>query len=281
MLVTAPQAGPIHLRVGQYNVENMFDDIDDPDKADDDMKPKSPASLQAVADTLKTVDADVVALEEVENIDVLKDFLDSHLPGMYPNVTLVEGNDARGIDVAFVSKYPITRVESHKDDRFPVPHSNQLAGFRRDLLEVTVQLPQGPAVDLYATHLKAHSGGQPSDDLRLAEATQARKVVGEDQKADPDRFRILFGDMNDTPTTPTIQELEKPGPGHLNDALEGKPWSERDSHPTNGKPRRQIDFILYSDNLKEEFVGAEVHHLRNSNVASDHYMVSADFILQS
>ncbi len=278
MLLSANPA-PIHLRVGQYNVENMFDDIDDPNKKDDDMRPKSEQSLQAVADTLKAVDADVVALEEVENIDVLKDFLDSHLPGMYPNVTLVEGNDERGIDVAFVSKFPITRVESHKDDLFPVPNSSQPAGFRRDLLEVTVQLPDGPSVDLYATHLKAHSGGQPSDDLRLAEATQIRKIVSEDQKADPDGYRIVFGDMNDTPTTPPIQKLTQPGPGHLNDALDGKPWDERDSHPTSGKARRQIDFILYSDNLKEEFVGAQVHHFKNSNVASDHYMVSADFNL--
>jgi endonuclease/exonuclease/phosphatase family metal-dependent hydrolase len=274
MLVT-----PIHLRVGQYNVENMFDDVDDPNKADDDMEPKSEASLRAVADTLKKVDADVVALEEVENLEVLKDFLDSYLPGMYPNVTLVEGNDERGIDVAFVSKFPITREESHKDDRFPVPNTNEPGSFRRDLMEVTVQIPNGPSVDLYATHLKAHSGGQPADDLRLAEATQIRKIVAEDQRADPDRFRIVFGDMNDTPPTPPIQQLTKPGEGHLNDALDGKPWSERDSHPTSGKPRRQIDFILYSDNLKEEFVGAQVHRFKNANVASDHYMVSADFNL--
>lgn len=278
MLVSA-SAQPIQFRVGQYNVENMFDDVDDPNKSDDDMEPKSEASLRKVADTLKTVNADVVALEEVENIEVLQDFLDTHLPGMYPNVTLVEGNDGRGIDVAFVSKYPITRVESHKDDRFPVPNTSQEGWFRRDLLEVTVQIPNGPAVDLYTTHLKAHSGGQAADDLRLAEATQMRKIVAEDQAANPDGFQIVFGDLNDTPTTPPIKQLTDPGPGHLNDALDGKAWSERDTHPTSGKPRRQIDFILYSDNLKEEFVKAEVHRFQNANVASDHYMVSADFQL--
>lgn len=271
-------SSPVHLRVGTYNVENMFDDVNDPHKDDDDMEPKSERSLQVVADTLRRVDADVVALQEVENVEVLQDFLDEHLPGMYPNVVLVEGNDNRGIDVAFISKHPITRVETHKDDRFPIPNQSQPGFFKRDLLEVSVKLPEGPTVDLYATHLKSHGGGQAADEQRLGEATQIRNVLRDDYREDPDRFRIVMGDMNDTPPTPTIRAILTPGEGQVKDSLAGKPFQERDTHPA-GAPRRSLDFILYSDNLKEEFKEARVHRFPEARQGSDHYMVSADFLL--
>jgi hypothetical protein len=45
------------------------------------------------------MDLDVLAVQEVEDIEALKDFFRFHLDGLYPNIALIEGNDTRFIDV--------------------------------------------------------------------------------------------------------------------------------------------------------------------------------------
>jgi hypothetical protein len=46
------------------------------------------------------MDLDVLAVQEVEDIEALKDFVRFHLVALYPNIALIEGNDTRFIDVA-------------------------------------------------------------------------------------------------------------------------------------------------------------------------------------
>lgn len=43
--------------------------------------------------------ADILAVQEVEHIKILKQFNSDFLNGMYEHVVLIEGNDTRFIDV--------------------------------------------------------------------------------------------------------------------------------------------------------------------------------------
>jgi hypothetical protein len=85
---------------------------------------------------IKTMDLDVLAVQEVEDIEALRDFVRFHLDGLYPNVALIEGNDTRFIDVGLVSKLPIGAVTSWQHETHSAVPSERV--FARDLLEVEI-----------------------------------------------------------------------------------------------------------------------------------------------
>lgn len=63
------------------------------------IQPMPEEQRQALAGWIKAMDLDVLAVQEVEDIEALKDFFRFHLDGLYPNIALIEGNDTRFIDV--------------------------------------------------------------------------------------------------------------------------------------------------------------------------------------
>lgn len=58
------------------------------------------------------MDLDVLAVQEVEDIDTLRQFGRDDLGGLYPHVVLIEGNDPRLIDIGLLSKLPVGGVTS-------------------------------------------------------------------------------------------------------------------------------------------------------------------------
>jgi len=61
------------------------------------------------------MDVDVLAVQEVEDIDILKRFNREKkygLDGLYKYQVLVEGNDDRLIDIRILSKLPIGAITS-------------------------------------------------------------------------------------------------------------------------------------------------------------------------
>jgi predicted extracellular nuclease len=92
------------VRVVSYNINNFFDNVDDPgddevDETSDREQEKRVRAVDAINDILKR--PDVISLQEVENQEVL-DRLATDLGG-YTGV-LFEGRDNRGIDNAFLIK---------------------------------------------------------------------------------------------------------------------------------------------------------------------------------
>ena len=53
------------FRIASYNVLNLFDNVDAPDKRDEGTPPKSAESQAALADVIEDSQADVIALQEV------------------------------------------------------------------------------------------------------------------------------------------------------------------------------------------------------------------------
>jgi hypothetical protein len=58
------------------------------------------------------MDLDVLAVQEVEDVDTLRQFARDDLGGLNPHVVLIEGNDLRLIDIGLVSKLPLGGVTS-------------------------------------------------------------------------------------------------------------------------------------------------------------------------
>lgn len=284
MNISAPAPGT--FRIASYNVKNLFDDIDDPDKADEDTPAKPAVEQKALAAVIDSSEADVLALQEVENIEALTEFRDKYgLAKEYPHLVLIEGNDRRGIDVAFMSRHPISNVKSHKDEVFEIP-GQEPRGFLRDLLQADIEIPKYGPVRFFGAHLASKIGGDRSDVMREAEATAARAIIKEEVKDFPGQRYVVMGDFNDTPDSKSVRILldEDSDGWALQDGFREEP--EAVSYPTSEKTARKwgykrIDQILLSPEMASTQVDQDVHKHPQDKVASDHWMVTADFKLQS
>lgn len=275
---------PGSFRIASYNVLNLFDKIDDPDKRDEGTYPKSADSIAALADVIESSEADIIALQEVENIEVLTEFRNQNgLKDDYPHVVLVEGNDGRGIDVALLSKHPVDNVVSHKDETFPV-RGQKDRGFLRDLLQADIDIPQYGPVRFFLNHFASKRGGKRSDYMREAEAKAAREIIKRETADFPSQKYVMLGDFNDTPESKSVKILtkeDKDGWG-LVDAFREEP--ETVSYPTRERTAKKwgykrIDHILMSPEMAATQVEEQAHKHPDSEEASDHWMVSADFAL--
>jgi endonuclease/exonuclease/phosphatase family metal-dependent hydrolase len=279
------QSKPGELVIGAYNALNLFDAYDDPYREDEGTPAKPREEMEQFAQSIELLNADVLALEEVENRDHLQRFVDVFLPDMgYQEVVLFEGNDGRGIDVALLSRVPVGPVRSHRHIRFPGPNGEGTMRFNRDVLAVTLQPAGGPPVEVWVVHLKSKRGSgengvDETEPVRLAEATEVRKLLDEQLARDPQARIIVTGDFNDTIDSKSIQTIVGSGPTAMWSA-----FTDLGSNPAvvtyNEEPFRSvIDHLLCSPALHERFVKGSVRVPQGSvaTTGSDHNPIVATF----
>jgi endonuclease/exonuclease/phosphatase family metal-dependent hydrolase len=270
---------PGQIVVGAYNVLNLFDEYDDPYRADEGTPAKPRSELQHLAQSIAALNADVIALEEVENRDYLQRFVDVFLPDLgYEQVVLFEGNDTRGIDVALISRVPIGEVRSRRHLRFP-GHDGAAARFNRDVLAVTIEPDGGQPFEMWCVHLKSNSGGrEEAEPIRLAEARAVRALLDRALAADPEARIIVAGDFNDTPGTPTLTTIVGQGSTALWSAADDLPGDPPDTYNA-GDFKSMIDFMLCSPAMKQRYVKGSFNVPQGSveTTGSDHNPIVATF----
>lgn len=104
------------------------------------------------AKAIAATGADIVCLQEVENLDTLKNFCSQYLTGKnkYEYKVLIDGNDPRLIDVAILSKIPIDSVVTHQY----IKGSNNRPVFSRDCLEAGFTVGTKP-FSIFINHFKS------------------------------------------------------------------------------------------------------------------------------
>ena len=186
-----PASAPPAVTIMTFNAQNLFDNVDDPNKDDKAYLPIEAKQndehiaacneirttswrneclmldwsddaidhkLGVMADTIRQFadgqGADIIVFQEVENRAVLERLRVEHLADAgYEPAILVEGDDDRGIDVAFLSKLPLVEQPIlHKIafDEFP-----DRAGDTRGVLQATFELPGGSKLTGFAVHFPA------------------------------------------------------------------------------------------------------------------------------
>ncbi|MBV2122066.1 MAG: endonuclease/exonuclease/phosphatase family protein [Candidatus Thiodiazotropha sp. (ex Ctena orbiculata)] len=257
------------------------------------VKAKKDKDTKAIADRIKSMDVDVLAVQEVENIDILKEFNRKHLGNLYPHRVLIEGNDPRLIDVGVLSKLPIGAVTSFQTAVHPEASGTRVFG--RDLLEVEIQSQDRSKTlfTLYNTHLKSHFGDD-EDNGKVKNDTRRRQQAESIQKIVADRMRtnsryVIVGDMNDGPEDAPLSALKTIEGNDLVNALENpietRPAKEEKTGPgpqttawthrfkKSGQPpeHRLFDQIWLSPKLAEgqgqSFIDRRTKHGGNG---SDH-----------
>lgn len=298
----APAKGAGSVRIASYNIENLFDAHDDPaisGEIDDLPMRKPDAQLSAAADALRRLDADIVALQEIESEAALLWFRDGWLRDMgYAHVASLDAGDGRGIEQAVLSRFPITRAENWPGLELGGEHPelwgsepNWQAGeplrFHRSPLRVDVEIPSGGepyALTLFVVH---HKSGREGGYWREAEAEGLVRLMGALSTEDPDANVLVLGDFNAMQRDRSVQIYFDAG---LRDALTTRDLSDRFVTHESGRP---IDAILANAEAMEEirpgsgFVLGTPARPRGADwrttpapegYAADHYPVAVDLL---
>lgn len=218
-----PQTNDRQFSLAGMNLENFFDDEDDPKIKEDVVTTEAfnnriKKMSMAIRDYLHF--PDVIGAIEVENLNALKKLAekinsdavaDKQANPKY-EAYLVEGNDARGIDVGFLVKSSRVKflavAQIGKDEQFKDSDGKNDNLFDRPPLVLQAAIEDAQtgkpfAFAVVVNHLKSFLGvDDPKDGgarVRLKRELQAEflaKMVNERQKQNPNEPLVLLGDFN-------------------------------------------------------------------------------------
>lgn len=194
------------MRFVGYNVENLFDCVDDTLTHDNEFLPGAIrhwtpyrywSKLHAVSRVIASIGGDrapdFVALCEVENDSVMHDLTRrSPLRTVGYDYLMTSSADPRGIDVALMYKPTTFRPFAHRDLCLPL-------GRTRDVLLVSGQLYTGDTLDIFVCHLPSRLNGRKSAQLRSHVVESICQVIDSVCLARTTPRIVVMGDFNDTP----------------------------------------------------------------------------------
>lgn len=209
------------------------------------------------------VNADIIALQEIESLNVLDHFDSKFLTKTdYEYKVLIDGHDPRQIDVALMSKYPITSIKTHRNEHSSLPKVTWL--FSRDCLEVEIDVDGKPLI-LYVNHFKSMldmkaktstEGRANTRPHRLEQVKRVKEIIDDrwKEKNYQGNF-IALGDFNDYPGEGTALDDLIKHPGLVN-VVERLPAEEQWTHfYAKEKEYKQLDYLLLSKSLAEKNPG--------------------------
>ena len=208
------------IRFVTYNVENLFDCVDDSLTQDEEFLPTAlrrwtPTrywrKLHDVARTLSTIGADrapdIVALCEVENDSVLHDLTRrSALRSVRYEYLMTSSLDPRGIDVALLYKPTTFRPFAHESLRLPAGELSETSTVR-DVLRVSGCLVTGDTLDIFVCHLPSRLNGRQSARLRHGVASLMRSAIDSLSAVRAVPHIVVMGDFNDLSTSHALSPL--------------------------------------------------------------------------
>lgn len=206
--------------IGFYNLENLFDTINDPNKNDEQFLPEgdyrwtSEKYFQKL-DRLSQVIAEmskmdgglaVLGVSEIENEQVLLDLVATErLKPLGLKVCHHESPDRRGVDVAFL--YDPARFKLTDTAAYPLVVPNQPEFISRDQWLMTGILDNTDTLYILVNHWPSKAGGEKrSLPGRIAAGSLSRQIADEVMQKHPGAKFILMGDLNDNPNSKAIME---------------------------------------------------------------------------
>ncbi len=208
-----------------YNLENLFDTENDPDKFDEaspimEMKLNREEVYAKKVENMARVIADigsevsknspvVIGVSEVENVKVLEDLV-NHPLLLEKDYGIVhyDSPDARGIDVALLYQKSIfkpTTTSSHELKIYDDISRKRV--YTRDQLLVTGKF-DGEMIHFIVNHWPSRRGGEArSRPKRIAAAKLNKRIIDSLQAIDPYAKIFTMGDLNDDPTNSSLKDV--------------------------------------------------------------------------
>lgn len=245
-----------------YNLENLFDTINDPEKLDErspimDIKERNRAKAYwSKIDNMAKVIADIgkekaknspaiIGVCEVENRKVLEDLVaHESLKKKHYGIIHYESPDERGIDVAFLYQKRYFKPIDHKSyELFIYRNNGEDRNFTRDQLLVTGML-DGEIIHFIVNHWPSRSGGEQRSRSGREKAAALNVKIIEDVKAQyPNPKIIVMGDLNDDPMNSSVKKILK-AKGKKEGLKEGDIYN-----PMENMFKRGFNTLGYRDNI--------------------------------
>ncbi len=202
--------------VAFYNLENLFDTLNDPRVMDDEFTPRGTygwgkdryrTKIRRLASAIIDIGReagkgppDILGVCEAENYEVLSDLVNDELlqPFEY-GIIHRNGPDERGIDVALLFRKGSFSPVHMKWHPLLIRNKERFREFTREQLVVHGYL-DGLPIYLLVNHWPSRRGGEVrSRPYRIAAAELNLKIIDSIRKITPEPMIIAMGDFNDNP----------------------------------------------------------------------------------
>lgn len=194
-----------------YNVENLFDAIDDGNEYFEFTsrggwtEAAYQQRLQQVGAAIRSIRPvpDIIVFQEIEKKSVLNTLMDEHVVDISVPYRAFTRGAQGSIGIGIVSRYPITAVRTLTPLTSPTSRM-------RPILEVTLDI-QGEEVYVFGNHWRSKLGGAAvTEPIRRSAARLLNARILELWEENPDVAIILTGDFNSIPGELEAQSFQHP-----------------------------------------------------------------------
>lgn len=207
------------FRVMSYNVENLFDCENDPEKDDESFLPEGILhwtkgryyqKLQQIAKVITAAGEwytpALVGLCEVENDSTLIHLLQrTPLRQQHYRYCMTNSPDNRGIDVALLYQRDLFAYIEHESLRINFEKHPEKRS--RDILHVIGKVISGDTLDIFICHFPSRSGGEKTTESDRKDAVRRlRKACDSLFICRQHPLLLIMGDFNDTPSDISIKK---------------------------------------------------------------------------
>ncbi|MGB5941845.1 MAG: endonuclease/exonuclease/phosphatase family protein [Leeuwenhoekiella sp.] len=209
-----------------YNLENLFDTINDPITFDDDRTPMGKdhwtgkvyrQKLANMAKVIHEIGREVaqmppaiVGVAEIENHQVLEDLLnEKQLRKEEYGIVQFDSPDRRGIDVGLLYLKSVFQVKNSTTHTLYLYHSEDANKrvFTRDQLVVSGYLDR-ELIHFIVNHWPSRSGGEAKSRHKREAAAALNVTIIDSINANfPNAKIISMGDLNDDPTNSSLKKV--------------------------------------------------------------------------
>ncbi len=200
-----------------YNVENLFDTLNDPNIEDEEFLPNgknkwsSDRYILKLKNTAKVLDSvskgkfpDLVGFCEIENKAVLADLIKQ--PGLRDQgyeIYHFDSPDGRGIDVGFILKSKSAKVLENKYISTELPEYKE---FKTRNIQMLLLEVNGRKVAAYVNHWPSKRNNDKAAPQRLEVAKILKRVMDSMAIAYPNIGQVAMGDFNNDCNEQALKE---------------------------------------------------------------------------
>ncbi|MDV7186370.1 endonuclease [Lutibacter sp. TH_r2] len=209
-----------------YNLENLFDTLNDPKTLDDDFTPKGKKhwnnkryrkKIRKLGSVISQIGTEksfytpaIIGVVEVENKQVLDDLVNSKsLQKHQYSFAHFNSPDERGIDVALLYKKELFEFLNAETHSVFLEEENGKRDYTRDILHVKGKL-NGELLHVLVNHWPSRRSGEDlTETKRMQTSNKVLSIVEKIKEVNSEAKIIIMGDFNDDPKSKSIQNIVK------------------------------------------------------------------------
>ena len=221
-LIISAQNNSDTLYLAFWNLQNLFDTIDDPIKNDDEFLPdgelewtedRLDKKMYNLARVIRSMNnekgPDLLGVCEVENQSVLDSIISKYLKDFNYKIAYIESPDNRGIDNGLIFRADKIRLLNIQADTVQLSDGWPT----RLIFGANLLINNDEKITVFVNHWPSRSGGQlESEPNRIEAAKTLRNAVDRIFKVEEDAKIFITGDFNDDPINKSVLETLRANP---------------------------------------------------------------------